>query len=188
MFIIDIETLDIESTAIILSIACTHLDDKVDSYQDMLDNSIMLKFDVREQLRAGRTSGKSTRDWWERQSDMVKKASLIPNENDLSVQETFNLLKSWLIDKGFSKSDQVFARGALDSVTIESLARTFDIQPFIRYNQWLDVRTAIDFMYETSNNGYVDVDYPGFEVSMVLKHHPVHDCAYDGMMLLHGKK
>lgn len=188
MFIFDIETLGVESTSIVLSLAVTHVTDDTDDYQKLLDNSIFIKFDIREQHNNGRTSDKSTRDWWDKQIESVKKTSLYPSDNDLSVKEGNNILVRWLTSKGFKKSDVVFARGSLDSSCYESLLKSFDIEPFIRYNQWMDVRTAISILYENSTYGYVDVDHPTFTTGLVIKHHPVHDCAYDAMMLKYGKK
>jgi hypothetical protein len=51
---------------------------------------------------------------------------------------------------------------------------------------WRDVRTAVDLM-GGGTNGYCDVIHPLFERAQVIKHHPVHDCALDAMMLMYGK-
>lgn len=187
MYIFDIESVDIESTAAILSLACTHVTDETDDYQKMLDNSIFIKFDLKEQLSNGRTSGKSTLEWWDRQAEIVKNTSLYPSKNDISVKEGYDLFGKWLSKHGFNKTDVIFARGSLDSICFESLLRTFDLEPIIRYNQWMDIRTAISMMYDDSKYGYVDVDHQTFDLTMVVKHNPVHDCAYDAMMLKYGK-
>ena len=52
---------------------------------------------------------------------------------------------------------------------------------------WRDVRTAVDCLYGSSN-GYVEVVKDGFDRAAVIKHHPVHDCALDAMMLMYGKQ
>jgi hypothetical protein len=51
---------------------------------------------------------------------------------------------------------------------------------------WRDMRTAVDLL-SGGTNGYCDVVHPKFNRADVIKHHPVHDCALDAMMLLYGK-
>lgn len=187
MFFFDVESLGIESTSVVLSLACTHVTSETDDYQKMLDNSIMLKLNIKEQFAKGRVSDESTLKWWDRQSILVKEASLIPRETDIPVVEAIQLFKRWLKDRDFG-GQNMFARGSLDQIVLDSLTRTFDVSSPIAYNRWYDVRTAVDMLYETAIYGYVEVDHPTFKDSMVLKHHPVHDCAYDGMMISYGKK
>lgn len=188
MFILDVETLGIESTSVVLSIACTHVTEETDTYQKMLDNSIMLKLDIQSQFDLGRVTDDHTIAWWDRQSENIKIASLYPNkEIDIHPVEAYSLLRLWLKEHDFGKQT-VLARGVLDPIIMDSLARTFDISSPIPYNRYHDVRTAIDMLYENTTYGYVDVDHPTFETSLVIKHHPVHDCAYDGMMLVYGKQ
>lgn len=187
MFLFDIETLAVESTAAILSFACTHVTEDTTDYQSMLDNSIFIKLDVKDQFSKNRISDEHTLKWWNRQSDLVKQASLIPCDKDLPVIEAMNIFRAWLNKNNFGKSS-MFARGMLDPIVLDSLCRTYDISCPIPHNRWLDVRTAIDIIYDSTTYGYVDIDHPTFELGMVLKHHPAHDCAYDGMMLQYGKK
>lgn len=187
MFILDIETLGVESTSAILSIAVLHLDESTTDFQSMLDNSIFVKFDLKEQFKNNRTEDRTTCEWWDKQTEQVKIASLYPSEGDFSFCEGIDIVETWMKNKGFTKNSSVFARGSLDSLCLESCYRTFDKTPLIKYYQWLDVRTAIDMMYDNSRYGYVDVEYEGFETYMVVKHNPVYDCAYDGMMLKYGK-
>lgn len=61
------------------------------------------------------------------------------------------------------------------------------MQEITGYAQWRDIRTAVDIMYG-STNGYCSVEHPDFARHNVIKHHPVHDCALDVMMLLYGKQ
>lgn len=186
MFILDIETLGVESTSVVLSLAVCHVTPDTDTYQKMLDNSIFIKFSMKEQIAAGRTVDQDTCAWWDRQAEIVKEASLYPKDTDLSVFLGIGSLRVWLKEQGLGSSS-VFSRGALDPLGLDSLCRTFDVKCPVRYNKFYDVRTAIDFTYDSAVDGYVEVDSPGFETSMVIKHHPVHDCAYDGMMLTYGK-
>lgn len=186
MFILDLETLGVESNSIVLSLAICHVTDETDTYQKMLDNSFFVKFKIKEQFGAGRSYDKDTCDWWDRQAEIVKTTSLYPSPNDVPVVEGIGMMRVWLNQQGYN-ADNIFARGSLDPQALDSLCRNFDVSLPIRYNKFYDVRTAIDFMYESAENGYVEVDHPTFELPMVIKHHPVHDCAYDGMMLKYGK-
>jgi hypothetical protein len=74
----------------------------------------------------------------------------------------------------------------MDQMVIDSLAKKLDMQPITEYNMWRDIRTAVDLL-TGSSNGYCDVDHPLFNRASVIKHHPVHDCALDAMMLMYGK-
>ena len=85
-----------------------------------------------------------------------------------------------------AEKQTMWARGSLDQLAIDSLAVKFGLQEITGYNMWRDVRTAVDILYGTSN-GYCEIDHPLFKRHEVIKHHPVHDCAYDIMMLIHGK-
>jgi hypothetical protein len=60
------------------------------------------------------------------------------------------------------------------------------MQQITSYAAWRDIRTAVDIL-TGSTNGYCDVVYDGFDRHEVIKHHPVHDCALDAMMLMYGK-
>ena len=188
MIIVDIETMGVESTTVVLSFGATHLTDQTDDYQKMLDNSLFVKFDIASQYQAGRTDTPSTLAWWDRQVDAVKEASLWPNPaKDIHPAEALGIIRYWIMQR-LKPNESVFARGSMDPVALDSIARTFDVPPVVGYTRYYDVRTAIDMAYDSASQGYVEVDRPTFDLSMVLKHHPVHDCAYDGMMLIYGKK
>jgi hypothetical protein len=64
----DVETLGVESNCVVLSAAMVHFDpEKRPTYQDLLDNACFVKFDVKQQLTAGRSASKSTLGWWKDQ-------------------------------------------------------------------------------------------------------------------------
>jgi hypothetical protein len=63
-----------------------------------------------------------------------------------------------------------------------------ELEPIWPYARWRDVRTAVDFLYNTTN-GYTDVDYPGFNSKNdITKHNPIDDCVLDAMQLIYGVK
>jgi hypothetical protein len=187
MFIFDVETLGVESNAVVLSAALIYFDpEKRPTYQDLLDTACFVKFNAKEQLDVGRTVSKSTLDWWKEQHDYVKKTSLEPSREDMSVENGFNKFYDYMSNYDRPKAQTMWARGSLDQLAIDSLAVKFGMEELTGYNVWRDVRTAVDILYGTTN-GYVEVDHPLFKRHEVIKHHPVHDCALDAMQLLYGK-
>jgi len=187
MFMFDVETLGVESTTVVLSAALIHFDpEKRPTYQDLLDDACFVKFQVKEQMDVGRSASKSTLEWWKGQHEYVRKVSLDPSREDMTVENGFNKFYDYMSRFPRPKAQTMWARGSLDQMAIDSLAVKFDMEEITGYNVWRDVRTAIDIMYGTTN-GYVEVDHPLFVRHNVIKHHPVHDCALDAMMLCYGK-
>lgn len=193
MFALDIETLGIESTAVILSIGIVYVPDMSPrSYQEVIDNAIFVKLDPKDQIENyGRTVDKGTIEWWKKQGDVQRKRSFLPSKNDVSVLEAIDLCQRWVKSQPEQES-MVWTRGSLDGTCMDSLFIRAGHKALFPYNQYRDVRTAIDIIYsETSKNGYVDVDpdkCPGWDRDLVLKHSPEHDAAYDLCMLLFGKQ
>lgn len=192
-FVYDVETIGIESTAVVLSAAFVYCDpddlseDNEEAYAQLLKQSVFVKFKAKEQAEAGRTITKSCLDWWERQVDIVKAKSFYPNkELDLSMYDGMTALRKWFTKYPDSKNMPVWARGGLDQMTTESICRLVDFEPFINYNSFRDVRTALDLIYDKSVGGYVEI--PNFDQYQVIKHDPVHDCAYDALQLVRGKQ
>jgi hypothetical protein len=183
----DVETLGVESTAVVLSAAMIHFDpEKRPTYQDMLDDACFVKFDVKEQLGVGRSASQSTLGWWKDQHEYVRKVSLDPSREDMTVENGMQRFYDYMAKFPKAKEQTMWARGSLDQLVIDSLAVKFGLEEITGYNMWRDVRTAVDIMYGTVN-GYCEVDHPLFQRHNVIKHHPVHDCALDAMMLMYGK-
>lgn len=188
IFIFDVETLGVESNAVVLSAALIHFDpEQRPTYQDLLNDACFVKFNAKEQLQIGRTVSKSTLDWWKSQHEYVRKISLDPNREDMNVENGMQKIYDYMSKFLNAKHQTMWARGSLDQLVIDSLAVKFGLGEITGYNMWRDVRTAIDILYGTTN-GYVDIDHPLFKRHEVIKHHPVHDCALDAIQLLYGKK
>lgn len=188
MFMFDVETLGVESNSVVLSAALIHFDpmEKPD-YQTLLDNAILVKFNAKEQIDAGRKVNIDTLEWWKNQHEYIRNLAFIPSKEDVSVEQAFTLLHNYMNKFPNAHKQTMWARGSLDQLVIDSLAKKFDLQPITNYNMWRDVRTAVDIMYG-STNGYCEVEFEGFKRHEVIKHHPVHDCALDAMMLMYGKQ
>jgi hypothetical protein len=188
MFIFDVETLGVESTSVVLSAALIHFDpEKQPTYQDLLDSALFVKFDSKDQIqRLKRIIDKDTLEWWSKQHEYTRKVSFDVDEHDVSAEAGIKLLHEYM--KKFPKAhgQTMWARGSLDQLVIDSLCKKVDMEPITNYNMWRDVRTAVDILCGTTN-GYCEVDHPNFDRAAVIKHHPVHDCALDAMMLMYGK-
>jgi hypothetical protein len=142
--------------------------------------------DVQYQLKElKRVAQKDTIDWWSKQHEYVRSVSLKTSDLDMSPLEAIRTLRDYAAQ--FPEKDQtVWARGSLDQMCIDSLTRQLDQELIFPYNNWRDVRTAVDLLCATSKDGYCEVKHPTFQRHNVIKHDPVHDCAYDAMMLLYG--
>ena len=189
MFIFDVETLGVESNAVILSAALLHFDpEKRPTYQNLLDSACFVKLNAKDQAkRLGRTVDVGTLEWWANQHEYVRSVSFDANSVDMYAEDAIKELHEYMNKIPNAIGQTMWARGSLDQMVIDSLAKKLDMQPITGYNMWRDVRTAVDILYGTTN-GYVEVDHPLFNRAAVIKHHPVHDCALDAMQLMYGKQ
>ena len=189
MFIFDVETLSVESTGVVLSAAIIQFNpEDLPSYQQLLDNACFVKFNSRDQIkRLNRSVDKGTLDWWDKQHSYLKEVSLNPLASDVTAEVGLQLIKDYMAKFPKAKQQTMWARGSLDQMVIDSLAKSVDVEAITNYNVWRDVRTAVDLLYGTTN-GYAEVDHKEFNRASVIKHQPVHDCALDAMMLLYGKR
>jgi len=191
-FALDIETLGVESTSVILSVGAVYSDGEAPfTYQKFIDDSIFVKFDYRDQIKNfKRTTDKSTMDWWSGQSEEAKKTNLMPLKSDVSTITGIQQLREWFSSKPDAKKLNVWQRGTLDQTCLDSLFRSVGIQPLTNYGRWRDIRTALECYYPSAINGFVGVDttlVADYDKDKVLTHHAVHDCARDLSMLVGGK-
>ena len=190
MFMFDVETLNKNSSSVILSMACIHFDpDAKPSPETLRKDSIFIKFDAQEQIKQYKRSvSKSTIDWWAKQCENARIKSFKPSDIDVSAKNGLEQLSKWANTYGNDKKKWVWARGNLDQSVLDSLCDDVEIEPVFEYHRWRDVRTAVDFLYNTEN-GYCKIEYPGFDSFLhVTKHNPVDDCILDVMMILYGVK
>lgn len=156
MFIFDVETLGKESNSVILSMACIYFNpDEQPDHKKLFEEAFFAKFDVEDQIkRLHRKIGKTTMQWWAKQCDNVKNKSLKPNP---AIDEKFEVGYERMREWAKSKNDDtcwVWARGNLDQLVMDSMEEQLEIKPIFPFSRWRDVRTAVDFLYGTSN-GYV---------------------------------
>jgi len=186
----DVETMGVESTAIVLSASIVFFDadTKVESspelYWKYVNDACFVKFDAKEQAKKyNRTVTQSTLDWWKKQAEIPRNLALKASEEDLSASEGIEKLRNYINSNGGSKQ-LVWARGSLDQVVIDSLCRNLDVESLFMYNMWRDVRTAIDMI-----SGYNYCGVKNFKQDHhTIKHDPRHDCALDIMMLVYPQE
>lgn len=191
-YAVDIETLDFESTAVVLSVSIVWFDletDKGTLYKDLLARAFTVKFNAEDQIeKYKRTVDENTVEWWAKKtSKEARVMSFIPNPNkDHLTLDGLNLLEHYLfeIQKETRKEPPVFwMRGSLDQLCLDSLTLKAGKKPLVPFNNWRDFRTAIDLLATDSSKGYCKIE--GFDAGKeVLKHCPDHDCAYDIFQLL----
>jgi hypothetical protein len=188
MILFDVETLGKESNSVILSMAAIYFkpEDKP-TPQELRDSAFFVKFDAKDQIkRLNRKVGRTTMEWWAKQCENVRKKSFNPSPEDVRFEDGYEAMRAWAKSKNDPKC-WVWARGNLDQLVLDSMEEQLGLDAIWKFERWRDVRTAIDFLYET-NRGYCDVDYPGFDPSLhITKHNPIDDCVFDVMMMVYGK-
>lgn len=188
MFVFDVETLGVESNSVILSAALVYFDPEQEpTFEQMIENACFVKLNSKDQIeRLGRTVTTSTLEWWQNQHEHVRKTSLYPRADDLIAEDAITVLHNFMNKTPNANKHTMWARGSLDQLVIDSLCTKVGMAEITGYNMWRDVRTAVDCL-TGSTNGYCGVEHPTFQRHNVIKHHPVHDCALDAMMLMYGK-
>lgn len=190
MFVFDIETLGKGSDSVILSMAAVHFDPIAKTSPDeMRKNAFFAKLQVEDQVkRLGRKMEKGALEWWAKQCDNAKRASLTPSEQDVTLELALDWLQEYSDRMDPEGKCIIWARGNLDQLVIDCAEEKLEREHVWPYPRWRDVRTAIDMMYDTSN-GYCKVDYPGFDSALhITKHNPIDDCILDAMQLMYGVK
>jgi hypothetical protein len=188
MFMFDIETLGTESTTVVLSAACIYFNpEEKPSFEKLIEDSCFVKFSAKDQIQNyNRKVDKSTLEWWDKIHSAIRKTSFDPSPTDLPLLEGISILREYIESKPNWSKSTVWARGSLDQMAIDSLCKCAGQDTLWHYANWRDVRTAVDIL-SGSSNGYCGVNYEGFNSNDVIKHNPIHDCAYDVMMLLYGE-
>lgn len=181
--IIDIETLGIRTSSVILSIGCVpfKFEEHITCLDEYLEKGFYVKFNVIEQLKAGRTTDTGTIEWWKEQSAEARSV-LYPSAEDVSVLHGLRQLTDFIDNSGYSHSkSHIWARGQdFDFPKIADLCYTNNFP--LPYNTWMsrDIRTYIDVL--TGNGrGQYSAHIEG-ETNMVV-HNALFDCAMDAIRM-----
>lgn len=189
---VDVETLDTESTAVVLCAAITWFEfsdtQKPIFYDKLIDQSLFVKFKVREQVETlHRTKSKSTLKWWGKQNPVLLQSCFYPSPRDVTAIDGINQIKEYIKNNGGSSTSFFWARGSLDQCVLDSLCRSVEQSPIAEYYQWMDVRTAIRLCKSTSNaRGYCKIpplEGENIDFDTLEKHNPIDDIAIDVLML-----
>ncbi|EPT9253954.1 3'-5' exonuclease [Vibrio alginolyticus] len=182
---IDLETLDTEATAKILSIGIVPWNpgEQV-SFQDLCEReaSLYIKIDM-SSFPAGFTESQSTMNWWNKQGEQARHV-LEPNlELDTHIEEALHQVNHHLVKyvQPLQKDGgQIFCRGYdFDGGILENaFEKCLITKPWL-YNRFRCIRTVIDTIAGTRNGYVIEKNPEGF-----VKHHALHDAAKDTMTML----
>lgn len=189
MFGLDFETFGTDGSSIIVSAGLVYYDDtRPLTYAGLLADSIYVKFNVAEQKAAGRLIDKDTLTWWQKQSKEARRG-IMPSATDLSMIDGLSALSTFYFSKPDAKKSIVFTRGGIDKVWLDSLCKSANVEQFMPYYNFRDVRTFLDCFYSSGGRGSAKVDLskcPDFNMSNVVLHSPCADAAKDLCMILAG--
>jgi hypothetical protein len=150
------------------------------TYNELLENTKYIKFDVEEQVSVyKRIISKDTLAWWDQQGDQAKK-QIVPNR---ALDQSINKLHQFLIDHiDLQSHRKSFTRGnTFDPIFLDSvLANCGKINP-MHWGSIRDTRSMIEgmsFGFDL-DNGFVPT---GLENNFV-KHDPRHDIVMDVMRM-----
>lgn len=137
---IDIETLDIASSAIVLSIGGCFFDLNTleTSKELLLKNSIYIELNSMEQELKGRTTSADTIFWWLKQS--APGLSKFSENNKLITIDKLKELIEFIIH---NKITSIWSNSpSFDMIILESLFNDFNLKLPIDFRGWFDLRTA----------------------------------------------
>lgn len=182
--IYDFETLSQNPVdGVVVSFAMMNFDpnrfaDNPYTYQELLDKTHYLKFDVEDQVKNyNRKIEKSTLEWWSRQNKEAQ-AKLAPSSNDKSIAELHGF---FVVNRATNLNKVYTRRNTFDPIFMTSLMKaTGNPEPY----NWWDVRDTISYIEGLSYGVELDTGFipEGLEDKFV-KHDPTHDIAMDVMRL-----
>jgi hypothetical protein len=194
MFCLDIETLGVESTSVVLSIAIGYVNERESghTWESIYRNSLFVKLSSEDQIKNyKRTVDKDTLTWWGKQCQQAKERSFVRKDDDINVIDAIKCMRNYIKEQSPKYKDEIcWVRGSLDQVCLDSLVRSAKQEQLLPYFAYRDVRTAIDLLATNSRRGYCDVSneiYPNgnFDRNVVLKHDPISDITIDILQLLY---
>jgi len=184
MFVFDVETLDLESTAVLLAVGMVHIKDGVDyDYESLFETGKFIKFSVEAQTGV-RSISKSTLQFWSEQEKEVRKLILNRSHEDKTPFDGIIELKDYMNKCDPTRSSMVFTRGPLDQMVWPSFCKSFNAYDPIGYKRFRDVRTFVDCI-TGDTTGYCNINKKIIQPPNFMAHHPVHDVARDALMMLY---
>jgi hypothetical protein len=182
---IDIETLGKYDDCVILSIACVPFTlTNHDYFSTFLNNGLMIKFNVEEQIKKyHRSVSEDVVNWWRKQSKEARDANLKTSPNDMTVVDGLIKLSKFIGDSGYNfKKSYVWTRGVgFDCSKIENLYETCTSLS-LPFNVWKvrDSRTYIDILCGVDDGKYdLKIGTP----NNFIAHNCLHDAALEAARL-----
>lgn len=149
------------------------------TYEELLKDSKVIKFNVEEQVRTyKRTVSKDTIDWWKEQNKEAQK-QLAPSANDVSIDVTHDFLCANLDLGNIKKS---FSRGnTFDPMFLDAILKDCGKISPIHWASIRDTRSYIEGLSygSTLKNSFV----PEGLAEKFVKHDPRHDIVMDVMRM-----
>ncbi|AGN34165.1 hypothetical protein VPPG_00040 [Vibrio phage VD1] len=183
---IDLETLDTEKTAKILSIGIVpwNWGEQV-SFQELCEreSSLYIKIDMSTYPDGWFTESLSTVNWWKNQGELARHV-LEPNpEQDIPIALALVDVMVRLRNKVLpleKDGGQIFCRGYdFDGGILEHAFHACRVSVTWQYNRFRCIRTVIDTLAKTRNGYVIERNPEGF-----IKHHALHDAAKDTLTML----
>lgn len=148
------------------------------TYQEILDKTHYMKFDVEDQVKNyNRKIEKATLEWWSQQNKEAQK-KLAPSADDKSIADLYGF---FIVNKPVNLNKVYTRRNTFDPIFMTSLMKaTGNPEPY----DWWSVRDTISYIEGLSygvdlNPGFIP---EGLEDKFV-KHDPTHDIAMDVMRM-----
>lgn len=168
---IDIETLDTQPTAIVLSLGACRFDYNVEELKLSREDVFYTTFNVDEQAQAGRTASWSTIKWWFKQSKEAFQA--VSGDDSPPFREALNDFAGWLQRE---PATAIWGNGSdFDNVILANLYRTAGMEP--PWNFW-DNRC-----FRTFKNVH-DVLNSRKPAEPKVKHHALQDAIFQAEWLI----
>jgi hypothetical protein len=192
-FIFDLETLGKTADSVIVAAAFLVFDlNKKYTFKELVKNALYVKFDVKDQKKAGRKIDPGTVEWWKSQNIDAQK-ELLPTKNDLSMVNAIQTITDYLNKNGISNSKNVmgWCRGTsfdfpmITNMYIQNNSEHLWLCDF--WNQ-KDVRTYIGATVGDHSINKIDLPKEILTESQFTAHDCRHDIARDVLMIQYANK
>ena len=180
MAVIDLETLGVRSDSVILSLGLTFSRyDEVKTFDELVNEGLYLKFNIKEQLNRSRVTQERVVKWWYNQSIEARKI-LYVKEDDLSFYQLPEILNKFFEDKGVSlKKVDLYDRKSFDISKLQYLYEE-ELGGDIPWNPNSEFEVATTFRMLGFDR------YAGIQVSDIpgaTYHNAIHDAAVDHLRI-----
>lgn len=186
---IDLETLGKYDNAVVTRIAITpfFFDEANITFNELVERSLLISLDQDEQIHKGRVIDPATVEWWEEKDEALKIASYYKTDNDVSVEEAFDQISTYLKKWRYSfMNSHLWARNVFfENAKIQSLSEMVygDGQGAKVLNcwNWLDTKT---FNYMMTGGKTTKFNPVGLEGDEFVYHQADHDSAFDALRII----